>query len=445
MDYQQFTQDIVAEAMRAGADEAEVFLQTGSEFNAEVRMGEIETLTQASSKGLGIRVFVDKRMGFVSTADFSGEVVSDLVKTAIQLAKVASRDRFNGLPDVGPGPLPHLNLCDPAIEELPADQKIQMAMDAERAALDFDPRITNSHGGGFGSRTGTRILANSNGILYWNSGTDCAVSCAPIAEEGEERQVAAYWTASRFLSELEPPKMVGIEAAKRAVRKLGARRIPTQKAPVVLDWMVADMLWSAVFSALDGDSVHRGMSFLSKSLGKKIASPLVSLIDDPLMPGGLGSMPFDGEGVLTQRKVVIENGVLNLFFYDARTGRKYGRPTSGNARRGYSSLPSVSPTNLFLEPGEFTPEQIIQGVDRGILVTETMGRGINTLTGDFSLGVSGVWIENGELAYPVQEVTIAGNMLDMMANIDQIGDDMRFISSVTSPTFKISEMMISGM
>ena len=444
MDYLQFVQDIVQSAMTAGAHEAEVFLQTGSQFSVDVRMGQVETLSQASSKGVGLRVFVDKRMAFASTTDFAEDVISDLVKTTVQLAKAASRDRFNGLPDVEPGTIPHLDLCDPAIDELSSEEKINMARETEKAAFDYDPRITNSHGAGFGNHTGMRIISNSNGILYANSGTDCGLSCAPIAEQDGEKQIGHHWSAKRFYKELESPSQVGREAAKRTVEKLGARKVETQTVPVVFGWMVGGDLLGAIFGALDGENVHRGMSFLKKMLGKQVASKIFTIIDDPLMPKGLGSMPFDGEGVPTRRKVVIEDGILNLYFYDSRTARKYGTEPSGNARRGFGSTPSVGPSNFYLQPTHTDPSEIIKGIRNGFYVTDTMGHGANVVTGDFSVGASGMWIQDGELAFPVQEVTIAGNMLDMMRNIEQIANDAKFNSSIVSPTFKIAEMTVSG-
>lgn len=444
MDYQEFAQDVVTAAMRTGAEEAEVFLQTGDEFSVTVRKGAVETVTQAGSKGLGLRVFVDKRMAFASTTDFGKEAVGDMVKTAVQLAKSASRDRYNGLPDVSLGVAQHLDLYDSAVPEIPADRKIELAKEAEKAAFDYDPRITNSEGGVFGSDSGMRLIANSKGVLYSNCSTSCGITSIPIAEQNGEKQVAYYWTSKRFFDELESPTEVGRQAAKRAVEKLGATKVETQKAPVVFDWSIATVLWGSVFGALDGDSVHRGMSFLKKMIGRRIASPIVTLIDDPLMPRGLGSMPFDGEGVLTKTKVVVENGILRMYFYDARTARKYHKEPTGNARRGFSSVPSVGPANFYLKPTDTTPEEIVQGITNGFYVTDTIGRGINGVTGDFSVGASGMWIRDGELAYPVQEVTIAGNMLDMMKNIEAIANDARFMSSVVSPTFKISEMIISG-
>ncbi|MBP6965278.1 MAG: TldD/PmbA family protein [Armatimonadetes bacterium] len=444
MDYRQFAQDVVAAAMLAGAHEAEVYLQTGSQFDVNVRLGDVETLTQASSKGLGLRVFVDKRMAFASTTDFGADTIADMVRTTVQLAKQAGRDRFNGLPDTGPAAVPDLELFDHSIADLATDRKIEMARESETAALSYDDRITNSYGGGFSSSSGSSIIANSNGICCEKSGTYCGIGCAPLAEQEGRKEVASYGCGKRFLDQLEPPDFVGREAARRAVQKLGARKVETQKAPVVFEWSVASILWDAVFDALDGEGVHRGMSFLKNKLGKRVASPLVTLMDDPLMRSGIGSMPFDGEGVPTRCKTVVEDGILRMYFYDARTARRYGDEPSGNARRGYSGTPSIGPTNFYLRPTQVAPEEIVRGISNGFYVTETMGHGISAVTGDFSVGASGMWIRDGELAFPVHEVTIAGNMLEMMLNVEQIGDDAKFTSSIVSPTFKIAEMTVSG-
>ena len=444
MDYSDFALETVEAALSAGAHEAEVYISTGEEFNVSVRKNEVETLTQAASKGMGLRVFVDKRMAFGSTTNFDKDQVQGLVKTTVQLAKAAGRDRFNGLPDTDLGEITHLDLFDSTIADLPAERKIEIAREAEQAAFKYDPKITNSEGGSFGNSSGTRVIANSNGVLYTYASTNCDISCVPMAELGGEKQVGYYWSSKRFFDELISPQEVGREAAIRAVQRLGARKVESQKVPIVFDWMIGGSLLGAVFGALDGDSAHRGLSFLKKMIGKKIASDAVTIIDDPLMPKGLGSMPFDGEGVLTRRKTVIDHGKLEMYFYDSRTARKYGETPSGNARRGYASIPSVSPSNFYLEPGKMDPSDIILGIPNGFYVTETMGHGANVVTGDFSVGAAGIWIRDGQLAFPVQEVTISGNMLDMLRNIEQVANDARFISTIVTPTFKISEMTVSG-
>ncbi|MHB0912308.1 MAG: TldD/PmbA family protein [Armatimonadota bacterium] len=444
MDYRDFANDIVEATVRAGAHEAEVYLAAGDQLDVDVRMGRTETVTRSTAKGLGLRVFVDKRMSFASTTDFEPGVVRDLVRTTVALAKQASRDRFNGLPEGGPGEIVHLELFDPAVAGLSVESAIEMALATEGAAFDFDPRITNSHGAGFGSHSSTRVIANSNGILYESASTDCGLSCAPMAEANGEKQIGHYWSSRRYLDELDSPTEVGRQAAARAVRRLGARKVATQNVPVIFDWSVGGTLFSALFAALDGDDAHRGLSFLRNKLGKKIASPLVTVIDDPHRPRGVGSMSFDGEGVLSRPKIVVDRGVLCLYFYDARTARKYRTEPTGNARRGYSGVPSVAPANFYLKPSETPPGELLAGVREGFYVTETMGHGANVVTGDFSVGASGLWISGGEVAFPVEEVTISGNMLDMLKNIEQVANDARFISSIITPTFKISEMTVSG-
>lgn len=444
MDYLELAQDVVKNAMRTGAEEAEVYLEHGTHFGVDVRMMETETVSQAGSKGLGLRVFVDKRMAFASTTDFAPDAISELVKTAVQLAKTANRDRFNGIPEGQPGVPAHLDLFDREIPTLPAERGIEMAKEAEKAAFDYDPRITNSEGGRFGCGDYNRVIANSNGVLYSDAQTGGGMSCGVIGEQDGEKQVSYYSSYHRFLKSLEAPVEVGREAARRTVAKLGGRKVETQRAPVVFDRMIGPNLWWSIFGALDGDDVHRGLSFLKNMIGKRVASEIVTVIDDPLMPRGPGSMAFDGEGVLTHTKTVIENGILKMYFYDTRSARRYHETPTGNANRGFSGLPHVSPANFHLKPTDTTPDEIIREIKNGFFVTETIGHGVNTVTGDFSVGACGMWIRDGELAFPVQEVTIAGNMLDMMRNIERIGNDAKFVSTVVSPTFKISEMTISG-
>jgi len=444
MEYLEFAQDIVKAALHAGADEAEVYLQAGSDFEVLVRLGEVEQLTQASTKGLGLRIFADKRMAFASTTDFGKEAVADLVKTTVQLAKASNRDRFGGLPDVDQGTPCDLGLFDPAIAHLSVEKKIAMARAAEKAALEYDAKVTNSYGAEVSSGVGTCYLVNSRGIAYSSSGTSLSVWSAPVAEENGRRQIGTAYSCRRFLGEVDAPEEIGREAARRAIRKLGGRPVKTQKVPVVFDQSVGEELWGPIFSALDGDRVGKGVSFLKKKIGKQIASRIVRVIDDPLMPGGVGSMAFDGEGVITRRKVVIEDGVLQMYFYDARSARKYKTEPTGNARRSYSGIPHVAPTNFYLQPGNVSKEDIIRRIKSGLYVIETIGRGANIVTGDFSVGACGMWISEGELSYPVEEVTIAGNMLDMMLNIEEIANDIRFVSSVVSPTFKIAKMTVAG-
>lgn len=444
MSYKEFALDVVRKAQKLGADHSEVYLQYGEEFKVNVRKGEIDTLTQAGSKGLGLRVLVGKKMGFAHTSDFSPKGIDDFVRNTINLAKEASYDEFNGLPEEEPKALPQLELFDPEREKLSIEQKIAIAQEMERAAFAYDNRINNSEGSGYSDFIGTTIIANSKGIVYSYSGTSFNISCAPVAEQRGEKQVSWWWSSKRFFSQLKSPKEIGREAAKRTIRMLGARKIKTQKVPVVFDIQAASSFWARIFDALNGDNVFKKASFLADKLGERVGSELVTVIDDGTLPKGLGSRPFDGEGVPTRGKVVIDKGVLKMFLYDTHTARKAGTQTTGNAVRGYSSTPRIGAMNFFLQAGDSSPEEIIASVENGFYVTRFMGFGANVVTGDYSLGASGLWIKGGEIAYPVQEVTIASNMLEMMKNIEMVGNDLEFMGPIASPTFKVAEMTVSG-
>jgi PmbA protein len=448
MDYEQFAVEVVAMARKAGAHEAEVMIQTSTEFNVQVRKGEIETLTQSGSKGLGLRVFVDGRMGFAATSDFDLPVLERMVESTVALAAVADRKAENGLPETpAPEPRPELKIYDPTIESLPTDQKIAMAKRCEAAAYAADPRITNSEGAGFGSGTTYTVLANSRGATASYHSSGCSVYCQPLAEENGKKQVDYEFSFTRDLDRLEDPEEVGRKAAMRVVRKLGARKVATQSAPVVFDRRVAARIWAGVMSALNGDMVFKEMSFLKDKLGQKVAAASVTLVDDGTLVGGTGSAPFDGEGLPTRRNVLIEQGVVKMFQYDTITARKVGNgaQSTANARRSYNSSPSIGPFNLYLLAGNVTQDEIIASVRNGFFVTDMMGSGVNPITGDFSTGASGMWIENGRLTYPVEEVTIASSMDCLLNGIERIGSDLIFNSSIVSPTVQVAEMVVSGM
>ncbi len=447
MDYEQLAADVAARARKAGADEADVYLQVSTEFNVQVRKGEIETLTQAGSKGLGLRVFVDKRLGFASTSDFDEAALDQLIATTVALAAAADQRPENGLPeDAAPEARPELKLYDPTIESVPTEEKIALAKQCEAAAFAADSRITNSEGAGFGSGTTYTVLANSRGIVAAYHSSGCSLYCQPLAEEQGKKQVDYEWSFRRAYAELEKAEEIGRRAAMRVVRKLGARKVPTQTAPVVFERRVAAQLWYAVMAAVNGDSVYKGMSFLKDKLGEKIAAEAVTLIDDGTLAGGAGSAPFDGEGLPTRRNVLIENGVLKMFMYDTATARKVGNgaQSTANARRSYSGVPGIGPFNLYLMAGGLTPEEIVAAIPNGFYVTDMMGSGANTVTGDFSISASGLWIQDGQLAFPVEEVTIASTMPNILQGIERIGTDLIFNSSIVSPTFQVAEMTISG-
>jgi PmbA protein len=319
-----------------------------------------------------------------------------------------------------------------------------MAREAERAALDYDSRITNSEGGEYSSSQSHVLYANSHGFVgHYQAGT-VGLSVSPIASEAGGMQ-SDYWFASgRKLSQLQAPAVIGQEAARRALRRLGARKVATQKVPVVFDPSTAASLLGHVCSAVSGSALYRGVSFLLNGLDTRIAPETVTIYDDGTLPGALGSKPFDGEGIPTRRTTVVEQGMLRSYLLDTYTARKLGQRSTGNAARSAGESPSVSPTNFYLAPGAYTPEEIIASVPCGLYVTSLIGFGVNQVTGDYSRGAAGLWIEHGALAYPVEEITIAGNLRQMLANIAMIGNDLDMRRRVTAPTLKISAMTVAG-
>lgn len=448
MDYEQLASDVVAQARAAGADAADVYLQTSTDFSVQVRHGEIETLTQAGSKSLGLRVFQDGRLGFASTSDFSPNALDHIVRSTIALAREADSRPENGLADLS-NETPHgdLRIYDPEVEALSTTTKIALAKSCEAAAFAADSRITNSEGAGFSSGVTMTVLANSHGLCASFRSSGCSLYCQPLAEEDGKRQIDYEWSYRHAFAELEAPEAIGRAAALRVLRKLGARKAPTQNAPVIFERRVAARIWGGIVAAVNGDNVHKEMSFLKGSLGNSIAAPSVTLVDDGTLTGGAGSAPFDGEGSATRRNVILDRGVLTMFMYDSATARKVGggARSTGNARRSSGSLPTIGPFNVFVAPGDLTPAEIIAAIPNGLFVTDMMGAGANTVTGDFSIGASGLWIENGEFAYPVEEVTIASTMVNMLQGIERIGNDLVFNSSIVSPTFQVAEMTISGL
>jgi PmbA protein len=447
LDLREVAADVVARAMKGGASSADAIVREGTEFSTLVRLGQVETLKESGSRGLGLRVFLGHRTASTYSSDFTPEGIERLVKGALELARVTSEDPCAGLPEPTQlGALPgDLQLYFEDVYSLPAAERIDYARRAERAALDTDSRLKNSDGGGFDASTGHSVLANSLGFIGESRRSYCSVAAMPIARSDDGAMQRDYWfSAARTLAKLESPEAVGREAARRTLRRLGARKVASTKVPVVLDPMVAGNILDEIFSAASGDSIYRRASFLAGKLGEKIAGDNVTVVDDGTMPGGFGTSAFDGEGVPSRRTPVIENGVLKSYLLNTYTARKLGLQTTGNAARGLAGNPGISSGNFFLQPGARTPRQIIADVRQGFYVTEFMGFGVNLVTGDFSQGASGLWIENGELAFPVEEVTVAGNLKEMLHHVSEIGNDLEFRGSTASPTLRIEGMMIAG-
>ncbi len=447
IDLKELAQDIVARAMQGGATAAECAIRQGDEFSTLVRLGEVETLKESGSKSIGVRVFNGKRAASTHSSDFSRAGLDRMLSSALELAKITSEDPFSGIPE--PSQLGSisgdLDLYSPDVYSLPGEERIAYARRAEKAALDFDPRIKNSEGGSFDAATGHRILANSHGFVGEFRRSYCSVAAIPIAQDSTGSMQRDYWfSVARSLNRLESPEHVGKVAAQRTLRRLGARKVKTQQVPIIFDPLVANSILGHIFEGVNGDSVYRGASFLAGKLGQKIAAPNVTVIDDGTMVGGFGTSPFDGEGIPTRRTVVIESGVLKSYVLNTYTAKKLGLQTTGNASRGLAGTPGIGPGNYFLRPGARTPQQLIGDVKEGLYVTEFLGMGVNLVTGDYSRGASGLWISGGELTYPVEEITVAGNLKDMFLNISEIANDLEFRGSVASPTIRIDGLTVGG-
>jgi len=436
----------VERALKSGATDAECTISEGEEFSSNVRMGDLATVKEAGSRGAGIRVLVGQRTGSSYTSDLSREGIEKMVAAALELAKITSEDPYAGLPereDLGQisG---DLQLYDDSIARMEADWKVEQARQAEKVALAFDPRISNSEGASFDSHLSGRVFANSRGFVGSYRTSSCGLSVVPVAKENGSMERDYWFTSARTASKLESPELVGRRAAERAIRRLNARKVATQKAPIIFEPRTARALLGDIFDAVNGSAVYRHASFLAGKLGEKIASDALTVIDDPTLPGLFGTCPFDDEGVASRRTMVIENGVLKSYLLNTYSGRKLGLKSTGSAARGITGNAGVGPGNFFTPAGTKTPEQLIAGIRSGLYVTELIGGGGNAVTGDYSSGAAGLWIENGELAYPVSEITIAGNLKQMLMDIEHVGSDLEFRGSIASPTLLIREMTISG-
>jgi PmbA protein len=445
-DYSQLAVDLLGKARQRGATEADVMVVDGRNLSVQVRLSAVDRLTKAREKRLGLRVFFGKRSASTSTSDFSSAALDQLVADTCALAQAVVEDPVSGLPEGGAyaRDFPDLDLYDTT--ELSTDEHIALAKRAEAAALGADPRVSNSEGADFNSSDGHVWLANSHGFTGNYRSSSFSMSVSPVATDpstgGMQRD--SWYAIQRAYARLDSPESVGREAARRTLRRLGARKVPTCKAPVIFDQEMAGSLLGNLCGALSGYAVYKGASFLIGQLGQAIAPETVTIHDDGRMPRGFGSRPFDGEGLPTRKTPVVERGVLKSYLLDTYSGRKLGMASTGNASRSVGESPSVGPTNFYLVPGAVSPSEIIRSVQRGLYVTELIGFGINMVTGDYSRGAAGFWIEDGELAYPVEEITIAGNLKRMFLDLDMIGNDLEFRGRIASPTIRIGEMTIAG-
>jgi PmbA protein len=443
---QQLGREILAMTQAQGASQGEVVMAESDSFFVTVRLGEVEKISQAQEKRLGLRLFFGSSSASASTSDISKKSIERLVGDTAQMARATAQDPHGGLPAAADlaQTFPDLDLLDEAARGVSVEEKIDMALEMEQSALNYDPRITNSEGGEFSNHFGRVIYVTSHGFAGEYSGSTFGHSVTPLATQDGSMQRDYWYSSNRKFSRLESPKSVGEKAAQRALRRLGARKIKTCECPIVFDPEMAASLLRSLSSALSGYALYKGASFLIDKIGTKIASDWVTVVDDGILPGAMGSRPFDGEGLPTRKKTVVEKGELRSYLLDTYSGRKLGMASTGNATRSVGEAPGVAPSNLYLTPGTHSPDDIIRSVKAGLYVTELIGFGVNLVTGDYSRGAAGIWIENGELTYPVEEVTIAGNLKPMLQNIEMVGSDLELRGRIAAPTVKISQMTVAG-
>lgn len=429
-------EELVSFGRKKGATQIEVSIGQGSEFSLDVREGEVERLVEAGSKGLSLRLFVDGKMARASSSDLSKDTLEKLVENAIERAKLSSADPLAGLPEKEAisVDIEKLKLWDPAILELQPEKKIAAAKEIEKICL-ADKRVKKSFGASYGTYTGETFLANSNGFSGSYKRTAC--SSGVYLQAGEEPNLfdEGWNDSSRILAKLESPEEIAKKAIHRVTRLIGGKKVETQNVPVVFESPMTASLLSFLFNCINGNSIYLKQSFLAGKIGEKVGNDLVTVIDDGLIPGAAGSKPFDGEGVPTRKTVVIENGVLKNYLMDTYAGKKLNMKSTGN---------SSGANNFYLAPGTSTPEEIIKSVDKGLFLTGTIGFGLVPTTGDISRGAFGLWIEKGELTYPVAEITFSGNLGQLLKGIEMVGNDVKFKDSITGPTIKVAEMTVGG-
>ena len=431
---------IVSFGKKCGADEVEAAVSDGLEFSVDVRQGQVENLVEAGSRYLSFRVIKDRKTAHASSSDLKEETIERLVRNAVGRAALGSRDDCAGLPPLSSEKvdIPSLRLFDPEVEKLNAAQKTRLALETEQIALE-DKRITNSHGASFGTNEITSVLAASNGFLGSYDQTFCSLSVGLQAGETDEK-VEDFWVSvDRFFKNLESPETVARKAVERVVRQLHPRKIRTQTVPVIFEPGMTDWLVGFLFGCVSAVAVYQKTTFLAGRLGERIGNENITIIDDGLMPGRHGSRPFDSEGVPCRKTMVFERGVLRRFLCNTYAGRKLNLPTTGN-----SDGTGVGPNNFYLLPGSVSPKEMIASTDKGLILTRTIGHGLNPVTGDMSRGAFGLWVEGGEIAYPVSEVTIAGNLGEVLNQVEMVGNDLDFRSPVCGPSVKIAALTVAG-
>ncbi|PKM45033.1 MAG: TldD/PmbA family protein [Firmicutes bacterium HGW-Firmicutes-8] len=435
---------VVDRAQKLGADQSEAFLIKSKDLTIDVRDGQVETLKLAEDRGLGVRVFRQNRIGFAYTSNLENSALEQIIGQALANSDKTSPDQFNYMPKPG-GPYASLDLFDPAIEKVAVEDKIDLAKTIENTARTFDKRVTITERSSYFDAEYEVTLANSLGIAASYRGTYCGCYADLVAEENGDTQTGFAIKMTLNYKDLDPTK-VGHEAAEKAVRKLGAKTVNTQKAVIVFDPYIATGFLDVVAPALSAEAVQKGKSLFGGKVGQKVASDKITIVDYGAMPGGIASSPFDGEGVPTSKTVLVQNGELKGFLHNTYTAAKDGVMSTGNGTRGsFKSTPEVGTTNFYIEPGFTNPDDLIKDITTGLYITDVMGmHTANPISGDFSVGAAGIWIENGRFTKPVRGVAIAGNILDLLNEVEGVGSDLTFFGGKGAPTLRISRMSISG-
>ena len=429
-------ESLVSYGRKKGADEVQVHVNEGSEFSVDVREGKIEKLEEAKERDLSLKVIVDQKVATASSSDLTKPTLHHLVENAIARAKVSSPDPFSGLPEKEAirVDVKDLKIFDPKIIGLSPEKKIEAAKKTEAICLAADG-VKKSHGASFGSFEGTIALANSNGFSGAYDRTSCSCGVYLQSGEGDNLFDEGWYDYSRNIDNLMTPEAIAKKAIHRVTRLIGARKIETQKVPVVLEPPMTGSLLRFLYQCVHGNNIYMKRSFLVDKLGETVGNELINIIDNGLLPGGPATRPFDGEGVPVRKTVVFEKGVLKNYLLNTYSAKKLNLKSTGNASGA---------NNLYLEAGKHTQEEIIRSVDKGLLLVDTIGQGEEETSGDISKGAFGMWIENGELAYPVAEITISGNLGEILKQIEMVGNDLEIRRSISGPTIKIAEMTIGG-
>ena len=442
MKFESLSQNIIEKTIKAGATDCDVVLAKGFSKSISYRLGKVEDIEESNGSTFGIRALIGNKQAFISSSDDDENNIDKLIKRLIQMTKLAPEDETAclGDPNLYEKEIQNLNL----VQNNPTDttKLIDMAKQCEESALEIKG-ITNSEGSGSSFSESEFFIANSKGFSGGYRSSTNSISCSVIAGEGQLMERDYDYAVSRHIDDLDSPSEVGKSSAKKAIQRLNPRKIESCKTPVIFDKRISDDLIGYLASAVSGNLIARGTSFLKDSLNKQIFSKDINIIDDPKIIKGLGSRPFDGEGLKTNKKEIVQNGVLKTWLLNTSTAKKLNLKSTGNASRGVGSPPGISTSNLFMANGINSYEDMISSTKSGFYATELIGMGVNIVTGDYSMGASGMWIENGEIQFPVSEITIASNLKDMFLNLSA-ANDLEFKSRSNAPTIRIENMTLAG-